>query len=192
MENLLLDADQLAPEKTDEQADTCTLADRERELDVRIRAIYGCSLPSLLNDAHELGKIIGRHEAAKVRKPPGRPCEINEHELNWLAQSVDTRQKTIPEAVTKFLTAYRKGQHFFAWLKSLSDDERLADPPLEPPEHMLREMEARAKTEAEAETGKYCNAYYRWKRRQKAGPAIELPPQLQPRGGNHKGNNTEA
>jgi hypothetical protein len=139
------DADKIAPDK---KTDTRSLADCEPELDV-YSLILGL----------QLGETIGREEAARGRKPHGRPCEIDVGELGLLIFIVDTRseQKTIKEAVYDFLILSRMGQCLDAWRKTLDDELRLADPPPMPPHHIWRKMEAIT----DADVSKCCRAYYR-------------------------------
>jgi hypothetical protein len=91
--------------------------------------------------------------------------------------------QTIAQRVHYFLTALRLGQCYHAWYESLDDSLRLADPPPEPPEHVWRETREAV---TDADVRKWCRAYYRHRRRQTAGPAMELPPSPPRSAGNHK------
>jgi hypothetical protein len=114
------------------------------------------------------GRTAGRRRAKGLppAKKRGRPAETDEIR-GLLFKDVEERppKQKIPKAVYDSLRAYHRGQHIHAWEKTLNDELRLADPPLEPPDHVLCEADAMA----EVETGKYCNAYYRWRRHPPAG-----------------------
>jgi hypothetical protein len=176
MENLLPDTDQLAPKKADTApAPARTLADWERELHACMKAVYGCSLAEYGYKAmaHGLawGFELGKQEEAAKRKPHGRPCEMDVRELNALIHIVDTRsEQTIMEAVYDFLFERRLDQRFLTWVKSLNDDELHLYDPL--PDHIWRKMKAGAA----ADVSKGCRAYYRYRRRPPAVPAMELGP----------------
>jgi hypothetical protein len=198
------DADQLAAKKAAKKADTVSAAARElaaheRALDVHMQAVYGCSLAEYRDQmfthgivwgferGEQEGRTAGRRQAKGLMTPPkkrGRPGEIDEGLRTWVIKIIEERPPggTIEQAVTEFLTAYRLGQRLHAWEKTLDDELGRADPPLEPPDHIWCEAEA------EAEAGKYCNAYYyRHLRRQTATPAMELGPFMAAlRASNHK------
>jgi hypothetical protein len=152
------------------------LAAYEKELDaipplVR-ELLHTCGYLQGYERGRKDGRATGRRAAKGLKTPAkkrGRPAETDEvREL--LFKDVEERPpgQTIEKVVEARLTTWRLAQRYFASEKTRDDKLRLADPRPPPPDHLWREAEAMA----EAETGKYCNAYYRWRRHP---PAVYQP-----------------
>ena len=139
-----------SPDKMDTVSPTAReLADRERELDACMHAVYGCSLAEYCDKAFahgsalgfELGERSGRRIAKGLETPPkkrGRPLEIDGRKMVFLIELVERRKpdQTIKEAVTNFLRNLEVGSRVDRWLQ----ENNLADPTdtSSLPDHVLR------------------------------------------------------
>jgi hypothetical protein len=159
-----LDADQLAPKKADTvSAAARTLADWERELDVCMQAVYGCSLAEYRHKVFDYafaegrevgdqeGRTAGRRQAKGLKMPPkkrGRQPEIPAGERALIIHVVETRKpgRSIKEAVTDCLYYSELGRRLH--LADRSDTSSV-------PDHVWRV------TIAPAAVNKALWAYYR-------------------------------